>query len=55
MASFTCHYDQVVDFEIEANAVDKMDAVYVAIGIGVWIFMYIMGSYSVSILGFVRG
>jgi hypothetical protein len=34
---------------------DKMDIVYVAIGIGVWIFMYIIGSHSVSILGFVRG
>lgn len=34
---------------------DKVDLVYVMIGIGVWIFMYIIGSHSVSILGFVRG
>ena len=47
----TCLYKGIV----EAIRVDKMDAVYVAIGIGVWIFMYVIGSYSVSILGFVRG
>jgi hypothetical protein len=38
-----------------ADGLERVDLVYVTIGIAVWFFMYIIGRYSVSMLGFVRG